>query len=310
MGFWGIIGLLYLSFVAIAGFVTFVGPIIVKHWRSSLVFLFFFALIFALLCGYEGFLSNKTLWITYIVVTVLAFASFHFYQDTKEKEENFFSVKNPFIWVSSFTLVACLVFGATLYYHHIKTQVHHYLYNEMLCKYYDECNEFIKKDRIPLLVNGSARVKQRNRVGDDWSFYYRINNSDRIATSYTLNKENESILYNYGDTIRILSEAIEHDKISDYGNTKMEIQLTRKQALEGCSFENLVYVYENRGRYAGYRATIQFTYSIKADRPKRIEYDEIEVPRDSIMKYLWKPIEVKGVATKYDPIASYLKSCK
>lgn len=157
---------------------------------------------------------------------------------------------------------------------------------DLLMQQYADDEEKIRQiDCVQLDITVQNQTSSYNHVGHEWIKKNYVN-QERI-------KAKGSIRYHYGDELFIRNEIEEWDRSADYGNSSLQRSFSKEELAKGIDIELHTYVYEDRGRYAGYGCHWVTTYHFSVKDPDKRDLSIIDVPQDSIRKYFWQWGEFK-----------------
>lgn len=110
--------------------------------------------------------------------------------------------------------------------------------------------------KFKVTISYSAKMVSNDHVGNSWSTYIEVGDT-------TIKKgKSAKVEVSTNDTIQIVCNAVENDKIPDYGDSTIKIKV--KDLKKGKNtFKSSVFVTENRGRYSGNEAEWSFTVTVK-----------------------------------------------
>ena len=111
------------------------------------------------------------------------------------------------------------------------------------------------KSEKKMKVTVKATCKNRNHVGNNWSYEYKID--DEVI------KNNSTMVIAAGQELIIESEVVENDKYPDIGFESVEYIVTEEDIRDGFKIELYVEVTEDKGRYAGCSCIWEIVYNFK-----------------------------------------------
>lgn len=149
----------------------------------------------------------------------------------------------------------------------------------LMQKYADDEDMIRKIDCVRIDITVKNQASSYNHVGHEWIKRNYVN-QERI-------KKKGSIRYHYGDELFIKNEIEEWDRSADYGHSYQHCTFSKEELTKGIDVSQDTYVYEDRGRYAGYCCHWVTTYHFSVKDPDKRDLSFIEVPQDSISKYFW-----------------------
>jgi hypothetical protein len=108
--------------------------------------------------------------------------------------------------------------------------------------------------QINIKISRNASLIYNNHVGNEWGYSSTINGIELDS--------NKTYTFKVTDHIYIKSTVMEDDSIPDIGTSSIDIDLSKLDFRKSNSFSTKVIVTENRGRYSGYSAEWELTYTL------------------------------------------------
>lgn len=108
-----------------------------------------------------------------------------------------------------------------------------------------------------MTVTVKASCKDKNHVGNKWSYAFKVGNQICKKGSST------KVPMTAGQEITFYSEITEDDKSPDVGLGKTKYYVSEQDLKTGFTIEQRVEVMEDRGRYSGYSCYWDVTFTVK-----------------------------------------------